>query len=84
MSLSFEWDPTKAAQNLREHEVSFEEAVSVFSEERARLTDEPAHSSDVERFILLGLSASLRVWSWPIAIGSTEARSSWMRSRFPT
>ncbi|MGE0313418.1 MAG: BrnT family toxin [Lautropia sp.] len=61
MSLSFEWDPTKAAHNLRKHGVSFEEAVSVFSDERARLIDDPDHSSDEERFILLGLSLSLRV-----------------------
>ena len=61
MSLSFEWDPGKAAQNLRKHGVSFEEAVSVFSDERARLIDDPDHSADEERFILLGLSASLRV-----------------------
>ena len=61
MSLSFEWDPTKAAQNLRKHGVSFEEAVSVFSDERARLIDDPDHSSDEERFILLGLSMNLRV-----------------------
>lgn len=61
MNLSFEWDPGKATQNLRKHGVSFEEAVSVFSDERARLIDDPDHSADEERFILLGLSASLRV-----------------------
>ena len=61
MSLSFEWDPGKAAQNLRKHGVSFGEVVSVFSDERARLIDDPDHSADEERFILLGLSASLRV-----------------------
>lgn len=61
MSLSFEWDPTKAAQNLRKHGVSFEEAASAFSDERARLIVDPDHSGDEERFILLGLSANLRV-----------------------
>lgn len=61
MSLSFEWDPEKAIQNRRKHGVSFEEAVSVFSDERARLIDDPDHSVEEERFILLGLSVSLRV-----------------------
>lgn len=61
MSLSFEWDPAKATLNLRKHGVSFEEAVSVFSDERARLIDDPDHSAEEDRFILLGLSTNLRV-----------------------
>jgi uncharacterized DUF497 family protein len=61
MSLSFEWDPRKAAANLRKHGVSVEDALSVFSDERARLIDDPDHSVDEERFLLLGLSSSLRL-----------------------
>jgi uncharacterized DUF497 family protein len=61
MSLSFEWDPRKAAVNLGKHGVSFEDALSVFSDERARLIDDPDHSEDEERFLLLGLSGSLRL-----------------------
>jgi uncharacterized DUF497 family protein len=61
MSLSFEWDPRKAAVNRRKHGVSFEDALSVFSDERARLIDDPDHSEDEERFLLLGLSSSLRL-----------------------
>ena len=61
MSLRFEWDPRKAAVNLRKHGVSFEDAQSVFADERARLIDDPDHSADEERFLLLGLSSSLRV-----------------------
>ena len=61
MSLSFEWDPRKAAVNLRKHGVSFEDAQSVFADERARLIDDPDHSADEERFLLLGLSSSLRL-----------------------
>ena len=60
-SLRFEWDPAKATANLRKHGVSFEEAQSVFADERARLIDDPDHSEDEDRFILLGLSSSLRV-----------------------
>jgi uncharacterized DUF497 family protein len=59
--LFFEWDPVKAAANLRKHKVSFEDAQTVFSDERARLIDDPDHSEDEERFLLLGLSSSLRL-----------------------
>ena len=59
--MEFEWDPGKAQANLRKHQVSFEDAQSVFSDERALLIDDPEHSQDEERFVLLGLSMSLRV-----------------------
>ena len=58
--LRFAWDPKKDAANQRKHGVSFEEVATVFSDERALLIDDPDHSDDEERFILLGLSASLR------------------------
>ena len=61
MSLRIEWDPTKAAINKRKHGVSFEDAQTVFSDERARLIDDPDHSEEEERFLLLGLSSSLRL-----------------------
>jgi uncharacterized protein len=57
----FEWDPKKATANLRRHKVSFEDAKTVFSDERALLIDDPDHSDDKERFVLLGLSGSLRL-----------------------
>jgi uncharacterized protein len=60
-TLRFEWDPKKAAANSRKHGVSFEDAQTVFSDERALLIDDPDHSEDEERFVLLGLSASLRL-----------------------
>jgi uncharacterized DUF497 family protein len=43
-SLRFEWDPRKAAANRQKHGVSFEDAQSVFTDERARLIDDPDHS----------------------------------------
>lgn len=61
MTLRFEWDPRKAAANLRKHGVSFEDAQTVFADERARLIDDPDHSADEDRFLLLGLSSSLRI-----------------------
>ena len=59
--LHFEWDQRKAAANEKKHGVSFEEAKSVFSDERAKLIDDPDHSVEEDRFVLLGLGNSLRV-----------------------
>ena len=59
--LRFAWDTRKAAANLKKHGVSFEEAKSVFYDERAKLIGDPDHSEDEERFVLLGLSAVLRL-----------------------
>ena len=58
--LRFEWDRKKAAENRRKHGVSFEEAESVFADEFAILLDDPDRSADEARFLLLGLSATLR------------------------
>jgi len=41
---------------MAKHGVSFEEAQSVFLDENARLIDDPDHSSDEDRFLLLGFS----------------------------
>jgi uncharacterized protein len=59
--LRFEWDPAKDGANQREHGVSFEEARTVFADEMARFQADPDHSEDEDRFLLLGLSASLRI-----------------------
>jgi uncharacterized DUF497 family protein len=32
MALEFEWDPAKAATNLRKHGVAFDEATTVFAD----------------------------------------------------
>lgn len=58
--ITFRWDPRKDAHNQK-HGISFEEAKSVFLDESARLIQDPDYSSDEERFILLGLSAALRM-----------------------
>ena len=57
----FTWDDRKAADNLRKHGVSFEEAATVFMDENARLLHDPDHSGDEDRFILLGLSSVIRL-----------------------
>ena len=58
--LRFEWDETKNTKNKRKHRVSFEEAQTVFYDERAVLIEDE-DQADEERFLLLGLSATLRV-----------------------
>ena len=59
--LHFEWDQRKAAANEKKHGVGFEAAKSVFSDDRAKLIDDPEHSEEEDRFVLLGLSNQLRV-----------------------
>ena len=59
--IRFEWDLRKAALNLRKHRVSFEDAQTVFSDENALLIDDPDHSEEENRFVLLGLSQGLRL-----------------------
>jgi uncharacterized protein len=59
--LRFEWDDRKDAANRRAHGVAFEEAHTVFFDERAVIIPDPDHSEDEERFILLGLSSALRM-----------------------
>ena len=60
-SLSFIWDENKARENLEKHKISFEEAQTVFSDPNARMIFDTEHSSDEERFILLGVSSGLRL-----------------------
>ena len=60
-AIKFDWDKKKAKSNLIKHKVSFEEAQSVFDDDSARLIFDPDHSEDEDRFILLGLSCSLKV-----------------------
>jgi hypothetical protein len=59
--IAFEWDSAKAAANARKHGVSFEEAQSVFYDEFAVQFFDDDHSSDEERFLLLGMSTGARL-----------------------
>lgn len=61
IQLAFEWDRRKSRSNIEKHGVSFDEAQTAFSDEHALLIDDPDHSSNEDRFILLGMSAGLRV-----------------------
>jgi uncharacterized DUF497 family protein len=59
--ITFEWDPPKAAANLKKHQISFEEARSVFFDEFAVQFFDEAHSLDEERFLLLGMSSGAKL-----------------------
>ena len=59
--IRFAWDRAKASANLRKHGVSFEEAETVFADDNALLLDDPAHSGEEDRAVLMGLSARLRL-----------------------
>ncbi|NCO65636.1 MAG: hypothetical protein COW32_09035 [Candidatus Aquicultor secundus] len=61
MSVSFEWDEKKSVTNQKKHHISFEEAQTVFVDENALLIHDPDHSDEEDRFVLLGLSAKLRI-----------------------
>ena len=54
--LIFEWDANKDIANQKKHKISFEEAQTVFLDENALLINDPDHSIEEERFILLGFS----------------------------
>lgn len=60
MGYSFEWDPRKAAANLKKHGVSFEEAVTVFGDPLSMNMPDPDHSEGEQRFIVLGISVRFR------------------------
>ena len=59
-NIEFAWDRRKARSNLAKHGVSFEEAQTAFRDEYARLIDDPDHSDEEERFVLLGYSFQAR------------------------
>ena len=56
MAYSFAWDPKKAASNLKDHGVSFDEATTVFSDMLAMNMPDPDHSEGEQRFLVLGMS----------------------------
>ena len=59
--MEFQWDDKKSESNKFKHGISFEEAKSVFLDEYARLKHDPDHSIDENRYLLMGLSSSLKI-----------------------
>lgn len=59
--IEFEWDPAKAASNLRKHGISFEEARSVFYDDLALQFFDADSSEAEDRFLMLGMSSEARI-----------------------
>ena len=59
--MTFEWDENKNLINQKKHGINFDEASSVFFDERAILFDDPEHSDYEDRFLLLGMSETANV-----------------------
>ena len=59
--INFEWDEKKNRANLAKHGVDFEEAKSVFYDEMAIVFDDPDHSDDEDRFLIIGYSVKERI-----------------------
>ena len=57
--IKFEWDQRKNKQNIKKHKISFQEAASVFYDDKAYVARDPEHSENEERFIILGFSYKL-------------------------
>ena len=61
MSLRFVWNRNKAATNLRDHRVLFDEAASVFDDTLALIFDDDQHSEDEFRELIVGYSNHSRL-----------------------
>ena len=59
--IEFEWDVAKAAANLKKHRVTFEEAKSIFFDEFGVQFFDGDHSSDEDRFLMLGMSSGAKL-----------------------
>lgn len=70
--MEFEWDPDKAAENLKKHGVEFVEASTIFGDALEVTIPDPAHSEGEARFLSLGLSATGRV----LVVAYTEREGS--------
>lgn len=69
--MEFEWDPRKAAENLRKHRVSFEDAATVFGDPLAITFNDPDHEFGERRSLTFGLSVVGRL----LVVCHTKRRS---------
>lgn len=68
MKSNFEWDEEKAQENLKNHDVSFDEGTTVFSDPLSITIPDPDHSTDEERYIDIGTFDKGR----PLVVSYTE------------
>jgi len=59
--LNFEWDPNKAQANLEKHGVAFEEAATAFGDPLSLTIEDPDHSEEENRYILIGQAITHRL-----------------------
>jgi len=69
--MRFEWDTEKAAENLRKHRVSFDEAATAFFDALSMTVSDPDHSVGERRFITMGASSGGRL----LVVAHTERGS---------
>ncbi len=67
----FDWDPAKAASNLRKHTVSFELAATVFRDPLSQSIPDEDHSEFEERWITMGCAQDGRL----VVVCHTDAES---------
>jgi uncharacterized protein len=56
--MEFEWSPDKAIINLRKHNISFQEATTVFDDSLSMTFPDPDHSIGESRYVIIGMSGS--------------------------
>ena len=86
MTPEFEWDGNKATKNLKKHGVAFDEALTVFADPLANIFDDPDHSENERRELIIGHSANRRLLivsftDRPPRIRIIEAREATARER---
>jgi uncharacterized DUF497 family protein len=59
--MEFSWDPKKAAKNLGDHKVSFEEEATIFGDALAITFNDPDHSVGEHRLLTFGVSSVSRL-----------------------
>jgi uncharacterized DUF497 family protein len=61
MRVTITWDSRKAKRNLRRHGVAFEEAATVFTDPLSATIEDPLHSEEEDRFVIMGESVRRRI-----------------------
>jgi hypothetical protein len=59
--VQFEWDPQKAAANVKRRRITFDEAASVLGDPLSTTYPDEAHSDEETRFLTIGASHRGRV-----------------------
>ena len=70
--MHFEWDADKAAENVKKHRVSFDEAATIFYDPLAATFDDPDHSVRELRSLTIGYSSHGRL----LVVSHTERGAS--------